>query len=46
MNVGNTYYADHAQKNGKIAESTIDHMYTQSYYNNIEGGFNLKIFYL
>ena len=27
LNVGNTYMADHAQKNGKVAESSIDHVY-------------------
>ena len=26
--VGNTYQADHAQANGNIAESEIDHVYT------------------
>ena len=25
--VGTTYYADHAQANGNIAESSIDHVY-------------------
>ena len=28
--VGNTYQADHAQANGNIAESAIDHVYTRS----------------
>ena len=27
--VRNTYQADHAQKNGNIAESAIDHVYTR-----------------
>ena len=26
--VGNTYQADHAQANGNIAESALDHVYT------------------
>jgi hypothetical protein len=27
-NIGNTYFADHAQSNGKIAESALDHVYS------------------
>ena len=27
-NIGNTYFADHAQSDGKIAESALDHVYS------------------
>ena len=27
-NIGNTYHADHAQVNGKVAESALDHVYS------------------
>ena len=33
-NVGNTFMADHMQKNGYIAESAIDHVYSNEELNN------------
>ena len=30
VEVGTTYMADHAQKNGEIAESSIDHVYASN----------------
>ena len=30
-NIGNTYHANHAQVNGKVAESALDHVYSFKY---------------